>query len=663
MSDKQPRDMQKLFQAAKQKVIVSKDGLAQWSSQWNYMQLLLLVVVSAVVITFGLWFTPLITQENKTSVALWAMWPLETVLFSYHAYFWNVDNSNFAKLNPQQKHTIETYEDWIQTFDNNPDTVVENKKTHLSAMPAANLAMQCYRNTNENSFDRDPNHLYNYVKNRNDLMATNGKVSVCACNEMVMREFFKPVLNLDNKFCTVNGTSVNVTENICIDSSNIAITNLELDDIYNNFASEKAENLSTACGIDKGSLKTPSEFEKCYNKLSLKTVDFCQKYSMPHMVKNYNGFVNMPILWIMGQVFIILSMFQHVFRDNLPVADKRYETSTKTITHWGMALVGVFVVVVILVLSLLIYFHVLPLHEYNTEQYNKIVSGANDKLSLIGIDTTLAEHTAGRDSNASLTIYALALVVVYFLIELVFLNYDVFYTKAEWFLKYFGSAGVDFQTQQANIININKYMFWQQIRTDVPFIFGLVMLFTVYQLQAGIQNVHTVIYIVLLSLVLGFLHHICNLLRSVWNVLSQIFLYDSVKPDDDEVKFNAEQVLQMQTILHFIFWTRSYIYCLMGLCLYFYIFNVDSTELRFNKATSYFQTLIPYVAVLLFACILLPDIAWEMAPKTFKNMQDQWRKRTFLICLFIVYVNWKQFLWAHINIDNYEQTYRDDIKM
>lgn len=625
----------------KEKAAQLKDLSGRLPSYWNVMQLLLLICVTIVVVFFGITFTPLAMNQHSTSLALWAMWPLETVLFSYHSFYWK--EGQILIGNEKFEHKISLYSDWRNFFDNNDDNNDEMKKTFLSAMPAAKLSMQCYKKVDTRFPLQNANK--SYIQKRYELDAFHvNSASVCSCVEIIMKEVYDPVLD----YSQWSGIQ------------NIAVTNIEVDDMFDILNSNNDENLTKICKDYKVDDKTG--FKKCYNKISVDIVDYCQKVSMPHVVKSYNGFVNMPISWIFAQIFIILSMLQHVLRDNLPKAEQNCNNKTKTVHSWLLGVFTLLVVLAVITFAFLFYFHALPSHEYDEDMYKKLHLSATDttpKNSLIGLDSTNPEHTSYQDTDVSIMIYVIVFLAVYLLVEVLFLFYDFSSFQPSWFKDIFGQTELDAKAQQA-IVDVNKCMFWQQVRTDLPFIIGVTMLFAVYQLQAGMQNVNSLVCIILVSFVLGFLHHICNLLRSVWNILSQIFLFEgeTVNATDN---WSEKDVINMQKILHFLFWTRVYIFCLIGVCAYFYVFNVDSTALQNNTATTYFSSLIPYVALFLLACIILPDIAWEVAPRAFKNMQDQWRKRTFLLCIFILYLNFKQFVWAHINIDNFEKTYLDDL--
>lgn len=665
------------------------NNVSRWSSYWHFLQLLLLAIVISVAFVGVFRYTGLIYTDNSINVSLWAMWPLETILFSYKDYFWNdmhnVEESATYTIK-KLKHWKDFYSDKAKKKDNT------EYKSDLDAMPAAKFGFQCYAT-------KSVSEILSTEHREDKDVTSHSNTSMCWCLDTMTRNALEDVLVVPANKST-------------------QVSNMQYDEIKDYIDATKMSKIlkddrayfNNLCGWAKSNdekwtfnpVSDADDLKLCYFKIIDKAIDTCQIVSMPNIVKHYSGFINLPLCWIFGQSFVLFSMLQHAVLDNLPAAsDKRkakYLFLSSPMLKQGIYVVYFFCSLALVISCVLALYHVVEKPNYDEEKYESI-TGGKDKNSKLSLDALVHTHGSGYVKNRPdfLLVTSFILLAVYILCELLWLLVTFQFCYAEFLEMYFGkdplSTVKDSNGDELELVDVNKFMFWQQIRCDLPFVFGVTILFATYQMQAGEQNLHTIIFIVLLTLSLGVMHHICNMLRAVWNVLSQIFVLNSstavthteeqapqqaiagakdqfptatlrVDPQrepipiampvlqDEKIEFERKN---MNKILSFVFWTRVYAISLIVLCVYFYIFNVQATPTLPNKATAYFKGMIPYVATLLLCCILLPEIAWELAPGQFKNMQDQWRKRTFLLCAFILYLNWKQFIWVQHNVTNFRQ--------
>lgn len=371
-------------------------------------------------------------------------------------------------------------------------------------------------------------------------------------------------------------------------------------------------------------------------RLHANIVEFCQTSAVPMHVVQYEGTVGIPALVLAAQLCILLGLL-HVW--DLFICKIHIQTASRgegiASAHSSRRSMKIAVsVLLVLVYGLAA--------RRDTDQFS------DTDATQLGYRTT--GHTHRVWSPASFVIAGALLIVL--VVELV---YEYVSSRAN-------------QPNTRLLFNKNSTMakVVDRVGADVPTIVGFALLGMAILLQADVSNSTSVLGGVFILLTAGFVQHISNVVKILYesicsrlssDVVVGLTLHDeaSATKDNAEVERILKNVLgpdetsktagnkKVRDVLQFFGWTRLYLFLIvLTLAASFFTYAKDSTESHPIRGMLDGQVLY-FSIVFLFANVGF-DMMYELMPMQFENVSSDMLK-IYFVCGYLVVFNLNQIMY------------------
>jgi len=203
----------------------------------------------------------------------------------------------------------------------------------------------------------------------------------------------------------------------------------------------------------------------------------------------------------------------------------------------------------------------------------------------------------------------------------------------------------------------------ERICTDVPAIIGFALVGMSVLLQAGITNSSSVIGGALILVVAGFLQHISNLVKILYNmvclrldasVIVALTLIDdevnnqnrneNVGKISNSTNISTENNTQVRRILQYFGWTRLYIFSLVLFLAISFFTIAKATTFNYVVMNLLDGQLLYFSVAFLFSNIGF-DMVYELMPFMFEKMSGD-VMRFYFVVGYLIFFNANQFMYV-----------------
>lgn len=362
-----------------------------------------------------------------------------------------------------------------------------------------------------------------------------------------------------------------------------------------------------------------------------KASERCFLSSQPQYVQSYGGLIDTKILVFNGVMFLIFAMLGSVFR--FP-SEQPNSTAKEYAMLWAVSI------------CYYVYFVLALTWTFNIS-LRKHVFGGNFRTFDAATTIENADNSVyGNPRNVLQVLYDSIVLIVLGLMSFLFASQQIEYVismeqkasrnagnepRITKVFKYLYSSTSVFFPHSDNLI-------WKCVQNDLPFIAGYASIGLGLVLSNGVTNVNTAMFLFVVLILVGFVQHMSNVNKIVYDALCQNTTESDMQKLTDYQKKDDEDVKQMKSNLMYLGWTRVLWFLVVSL-LTATLLTSTRASTDHTQFSTFFNSHVFWFVVALYWSNVGYDVLRELLPFQFESTPVNQHK-VIVTAVYVLYLCW-----------------------